>query len=67
MENGYRVDKVGGTERASSCSDGMESKFYSKCYVTPLKDFKQKEKKKTCHSLGVPNAWHIAGAWKLDE
>ena len=49
-----RVDKVGGTERASSCSDGMESKFYSKCYVTPLKDFKQKEKKRCVIHLVSP-------------
>lgn len=44
----------------------MESKFYSMCYMTPLKDFKQKEKKK-CHPLGVPSAWHITGAQRLGE
>ena len=46
----------------------MESKFYSMYYVSALKDFKQKAKrKKKCHSLGVPSAWHITGAQKLGE
>ena len=48
----------------------MESKCYSMCYVSALKDFKQKakkKKKKKCHSLGIPSAWHITGAQKLGE
>ena len=47
----------------------IESKFYSSCYMSPLKDFKQKakKKKKKCHSLGIPSAWHITGAQKLGE
>lgn len=41
-----RGDTVGEMERVSSHSEGMELKFNSKCYVKPLKDFKQKEKGK---------------------
>lgn len=32
----------------------MESKFYSSCYMSPLKDLKQKAKKKKCHFLVSP-------------
>lgn len=60
-----RGDEVGETERASSCSEGMELKFSSKCYVKPLKVFLRK--KKMCYSLGVLDAWHITGVWNLDE
>lgn len=51
-----RRHEVEETARASSCTKGLEVKFYSKCYMKPLRDFKQKRKRKknTCHSLNVP-------------
>lgn len=39
----YEVEE---TARASSCSEGLEVKFYSKHYVRPLRGFKQKRKRK---------------------
>lgn len=39
-----RGDGVGETERASSCSEGMELKFSCKSYVKPLKSFFKKKK-----------------------
>lgn len=64
-----RRHEVEETARASSRSEGLEVKFYSKCYVKPLRDFKQKRKrkKKYVSFTQCPKAWYITGAQKLDE
>lgn len=44
--DGMRRHEVEESARASSRNEGLEVKFYSKCYMKTLRDFEQKRKRK---------------------
>lgn len=52
-----RSQEVEETARVSSCSEGLEGKFYSKCDVKPSRGFKQKRQKKYMSLTRCPQSW----------